>query len=79
MIEKFFEEKSFEEANKIKKQKKDIIKQYSETALISEMKMGAAIDSFIQNKKPQKINTKNVRQNRKNEITKEIIKKGTKQ
>ena len=79
LIEKFFEEKSFEEANKIKKQKKDIIKQYSETALISEMKMGAAIDSFIQNKKPQKINTKNVRQNRKNEITKEIIKKGTKQ
>ena len=40
------------------------------------MELGATIDSYIQHKPPIKVNTKNVRQNRKIEIKKERIKKG---
>lgn len=78
LIEKFFEKKSLEEVQSIKKQKKEIINQYCEEALKSEMAMGAAIDSFIHTKPNIKVNTKNVRKNRENEIKKERIKKGIK-
>lgn len=76
LIEQFFKDKSLEEVNKIKKQKKEIIKQYSEESLESEMNMGVAIDDFVSHKQHQKVNTKNVRQHRQNEIKKERLKKG---
>lgn len=78
LIERFFDNKTIEEVQSIKKQKKEIINQYKEEALQSEMNMGAAIDSFIQNKPTTIVNTKNVKEHRNNEIKKERLKKGIK-
>ena len=76
LIEQFFKDKSLEESKEIQRKKRNIIKKYSNESLQSEMHLGADIDTFIKGKNPIQVNTKNVRENRANEIKKEHIKKG---